>query len=124
MGTCECKNETSYVMWNAVVSAAADIRHIIDDDKELGENFRTVMRDVLTPIYESLKWECKEDEDETRSGLLRPLVIAALGGYESQHVIDEAKKRFASFMKTNDGKALPANLRSVVFSLAVKFGET
>ncbi|ETO35803.1 hypothetical protein RFI_01259, partial [Reticulomyxa filosa] len=93
---------------------------------------------------DEIGWQAPEDkkEDEDVEGLLRPLIIQSIGDYGYQPVIDEALKRFRSFMKfvyifiylfiylfhynnENDEKKtdISPSLKSVVFTIAIKNGD-
>ena len=41
---CSFKYEREYAVWDVVISAASELRHIIDDDDELAVNFAVFMR--------------------------------------------------------------------------------
>jgi len=117
-----CKGETSYPIWDSVLSAAGDISLLIDTDEKTGESFNAIMRDTLSTIYEKLSWNSHQNEDAQQAGLLRPLILSALSKYKHEDVIKEALKRFNDFMVNNNKDAIEASLRSMVFSCAVKYG--
>ena len=116
-----CTNEVSYPLWDVIISSAGDIAHLIDGDKNVLPQYNIAMQKVLTPIYKELGWEGKQDEDETRSGLLRPLILGAMGKYENEEVKQQGLKLFGDFIGGNV-EAVDSALKSTVFSMGMKFG--
>ena len=64
-------------------------------------------------------WEVHKGESDLQT-LLRPVVLSTLGGNEDADVIAEAKKRFEKYLTDKD--SLPADLRYLVYKLAVANG--
>eukprot|EP01084_Bolivina_argentea_P286343 491184_1 len=121
------QNEPSYPVWNELLSAMNDIVHIIDDDKEIMNDINVIMTNCLEKVYKKLGWkkEEKENEDETKSGLFRPLILGAMAKYKDEKCIKETLKRFNTFMddeKYDNDEALPAALRSMAYATAIKNG--
>jgi len=117
-----CKGETSYPIWDSVISAAGDISLLIDTDEKTADSFNAIMRDTLSTVYQKLTWKSNPNEDAQQAGLLRPLILSALAKYKNEEVIKEAMKRFNDFMVNNNKDAIDASIRSMVFSCAVKNG--
>ncbi|ETO07615.1 hypothetical protein RFI_29777, partial [Reticulomyxa filosa] len=92
------KNEKSYPVWDTLLNAAQNIRHIIDKDEDIGKHFDSIMRDTLLPLFKDLGWEGPKDEDADIESLLRPLALSSIAKYGYQPVIDEALNRFRTFM--------------------------
>ena len=139
------ENETEYPVWNELLSAMDDILHIVDNDEDIRKSINNIMLKTLGNIYKKLgfdapklasaskggdKTEKKEEketdkEDETRSGLFRPLIIGAMAKYKDEEVIAEILKRFHGFMddeKYDNDDVCPSAIRSVVYVNAIKNG--
>ncbi len=129
------KDEKSYIIWDAILSAAADIDHLIaadEADHDLKEKYNAIMCDLLTPIYNSLnKWGDGDDEkqkgDIQRNDEFRPLIISSLAKYGQKQVINDILSKFDSFImdkKEDDEKCnIGDALRSTVYSNALKYGD-
>ncbi len=73
--------------------------------------FAAYARGVLRPAFDQLGWDARPDESADHA-LLRPRLIGALGDFNDEAIIAEAKRRFADFLA--DPKTLPTNLRAPV----------
>ena len=62
----------------------------------------------------------KKDEYETRFGLLRPLILGAMGKYENEEVKQQGLKLLGDFIGGNV-QAVDAALKSIVLSIGMKF---
>jgi len=74
---------------------------------------------LFTPISKKLGWVPKKGEIDLDT-LLRPVVLATLGGNDDAETIAEAQKRFAEYQK--DPQSLPADLRFIVYKMVVAHG--
>eukprot|EP01084_Bolivina_argentea_P279212 477320_1 len=115
------KDETEYSVWNALLSAASDIAHICDEDEEIMDAMNAIMVDTLSNIFNKLGFEEEKEEDETTSGLFRPLILSAMAQYKNEGVIEQMMKRFHSFMD-GDQDALPSHIRRACYSHCIKNG--
>merc|ERR1719361_2451144 len=121
------KDELDYPVWDVLLSAMGDVVHIVDGDEQIMKDINRVMVNTLANIYKKLGFdpveEQKDDkEDETTSGLFRPLIVGAMAKYKNGEVLSEMKKRFDAFMKDYNEDALSPALRTAVFNYVVKNG--
>lgn len=65
------------------------------------------------------KRDPKEGEPDN-TAMLRAVVLGRAGGADDPKVIEEAKRRFAAYLK-GDAKALPADIRFTAYSLVSSF---
>nr|AMO02529.1 aminopeptidase N5 [Tityus serrulatus] len=79
--------------------------------------FQNYMQMLLKPIVKAVRWE---NEKLHLRNKLRLLVLSASVKYGDSETIEEAKKIFYSLMKK--GKKVQPDLRSVVYTVGVKFG--
>ncbi|KAJ7694164.1 leucyl aminopeptidase [Mycena rosella] len=91
------------------------------DSPKTVEILRAFIRSLFVPIVKRLGYEYSAD-DPTDVILLRTKAIAAALTGKDQGVIDELKGRFAYYMQTGDDSRIPADLQSVIFVAAVKYG--
>ena len=77
---------------------------------------------VFRDVYNQYGWVAKENEDAS-AALLRPQFISMMGLSGDEDVIAEAKKRVLAFSKNmKDASILPADIRGVAYSIAIKNG--
>ena len=93
-------------------------------DSSLTPNIQRFLCQLTEPVYRKLGWDAKNDESHNDS-LLRPLIIRTLGKCGYQEVIDEAVKRFHchSELSAEADHLLPADIRSAVYSIVLKYGD-
>jgi len=136
---CASEAETEYAVWNGLLQAMGDIVHIIDGEKDIMRNVNSIMCKTLSKVYARLGFDfvaanSKGDEekekngdsaeDETTSGLFRPLIVGAMAKYGDAKVLTQISERFTAFMADGkyDASACASSLRSVVFAHAIKHG--
>jgi aminopeptidase N len=73
--------------------------------------FAAYARGLLRPAFDQLGWDPKPGENADHA-LLRPRLIGALGDFNDEAIIAEAKRRFGDFLA--DPTTLPTNLRAPV----------
>eukprot|EP00484_Ammonia_sp_Unknown_P001996 CAMPEP_0197023626 /NCGR_PEP_ID=MMETSP1384-20130603/4294_1 /TAXON_ID=29189 /ORGANISM="Ammonia sp." /LENGTH=884 /DNA_ID=CAMNT_0042451869 /DNA_START=21 /DNA_END=2675 /DNA_ORIENTATION=+ len=120
-----CKDQQSYIVWNEILSTAADINHLINNDAKIQEKFNAIMCKLLTPIYEYLnKWGDDDDEkqkaDIQRTDVFRPMVISSMAKYGNKEVIAAILSKFDEFIVQRKGN-IPEALRNTVYSNALKY---
>eukprot|EP01084_Bolivina_argentea_P055125 101081_1 len=123
------KGETSYIVWNELLSAASAINHLIDGEEDVQMQYNQIMCSVLRPIYENLnKWGDEDDEkqkeDIQRTGVFRPLILASMAKYGNKEVIGAILDRFDAFVVEKKAEVtIPDALRSMVYGNAMKHGD-
>jgi len=123
------KDEADYPVWDALLSAMADVVHIVDGDEEIMKDINAIMVKTLGGIYKKLGFDPAEEqkddkEDETTSGLFRPLILGAMAKYKNEQVIAEMMKRFHAFMDNKyDDDALSSSIRGTTFANCIKNGK-
>ncbi|MBI5045951.1 MAG: M1 family metallopeptidase [Candidatus Niyogibacteria bacterium] len=114
------QGETEYIVWDDIVGSLGGINLLLPNGG-VRANFDSFARDLLSRIVAEKGWE--ENPNETHSQkLLRPMVLSATGFYGDVEVIEEAKNRFRFFLK--DPETLDPNLRSMVYGLIARYGDT
>jgi len=113
-------NETDYVVWSTISDNLGTVSALLSSASAevLAAYDRFVLR--LYSKIGALGWDSTQGESDLNK-LLRPRVLAMLGGHGDHTVIEEAKKRYATF--SNDFKSLSADIAGVVFKLTVKSGD-
>lgn len=109
--------EPTEAVWSIVALTVAEARRFIDLDEGLEPAVKSFIRQLIRQQYQRLGWDERTSESPAEIKL-RALVIS-LGGYAEEPTITKtALQRFERY-QTNAG-SLPAELRSVVFGLAVR----
>merc|ERR1719361_3233383 len=123
------KDELDYPVWNVLLTAMHDVEHIVDGDEQIMKDINQLMVRTLTNIYKKLGMDPAEEqkddkEDETTSGLFRPLIVGAMAKYKNEEVIAEMMKRFHAFMDNKyDDDALSSSIRGTTFANCIKNGK-
>eukprot|EP01127_Copromyxa_protea_P012138 TRINITY_DN3126_c0_g1_i1.p1 TRINITY_DN3126_c0_g1~~TRINITY_DN3126_c0_g1_i1.p1 ORF type:complete len:867 (-),score=252.09 TRINITY_DN3126_c0_g1_i1:54-2654(-) len=115
--TASYTNEDDYVVWSTISENIGTVGNLLS-----GEPAAAYLDKYVTTLYSkigTLGWDSKSGESDLTK-LLRARVLATLGGHGDTAIVEEAKKRFATF--ADDFSSLSADLAGVVFTLAVKFG--
>lgn len=107
------QGETDAAVWEQVIATLEEIDRL--EQGQAGRAaFRAYARSVLQPLYARLGWDAAAGEADTIPPL-RSAVLGALGQFDDEAVIAQARKRFADFL--NAEGSLPPNLRPAVFAI-------
>jgi aminopeptidase N len=112
------KSDSSEPVWETIAAVISDVKRIVEDDEESEDLFKNFIADLITRQYQRLGWH--EVEGEPASDVKLRSTIIGLGVYaEVTEILDEAKQLFA---KTESLESLPAELRPIIFTAAVRHG--
>ncbi len=110
-------HEDSEPVWDIIALIIADAKRFIDLDETLEKPLKALIRKLIELQYKRLGFTQKAKES-IHDIKLRATIIA-LGVYaEHPAILKQAKELFATYQ--TDPKAIPAELRSIVFSAAVR----
>jgi len=110
-------NEDSEPVWDIMALILADVRRFIDVDKDLEEPIKTLIRSLVSTQYKRLGWQ-EQPGESSQDTKLRATIIA-LGVYaEHPAMTAQALVLYKAYQK--DPKAVPAELRSIVFGAAIR----
>jgi aminopeptidase N len=113
------KTETAPVVWTSALASMREIDDSLRDNAAERKEYRAFAVELLTPVLAHFGWDSKPDDD-SQTKLIRAPLIAALGRYGSQPVIEESRRRFAAFEA--DRNALAPDIRAVVVANVVRAG--
>ncbi|VVC06012.1 Leucyl aminopeptidase [uncultured archaeon] len=89
-------------------------------DEEFWDEIKEFNQYFMRIIFQKLGWDSIKGEKPTYA-LLRNSVIRSLGKLEDKEIIDEARCRFSSFLKTG---ILNPDLRSAIYSIVAWTGDS
>ncbi|KAJ7632427.1 leucyl aminopeptidase [Roridomyces roridus] len=114
-------NEKEHLVWSSISQTLLSLLVTFWEHPKIVENLRALIRSLFVPIVKRLGYEYPPDEpiDITE---LRTLAISMSVSGEDQGVINELKSRFSHYVQTGDRSRIPADLQSVIFRSAVRFG--
>jgi aminopeptidase N len=105
--------------WNQIAHALASIEY--DERGSSGHDaFAAYARTVLRPPFDQLGWSAKPDETPDVQDL-RQTLIRELGSLGDPGVIDEARKRFAAFLK--DHSAIPPDYQDSILTIVAQYAD-
>jgi tricorn protease interacting factor F2/3 len=110
--------ETDYLVAMEAASSLYSVYHTCHGER-FSEEVRQIARRYFHSLFDRLGWDPKKGE-RPNDAILRGFVIGALGKLGDQEVVEEAKRRFALYLKKPD--TLSPNLRSPVFNLVAWSG--
>ena len=113
------EEEQDASVWSDLASNLQDINNLLANEP-YHQKFQTFARDLFRPAARRMGWEAHSGESHL-DALLRTTVLSQIGSYEDSDFLEQAKERFASFLR--DPGTLHPDIRSVVFSLAGQAGD-
>jgi aminopeptidase N len=105
--------DTSRAVWDQVIRTLSRIDHL-ERGRPGRAAFWAYARAKLKPVFDRVGWDRRAEEPAERA-LLRNRLIWTLGDFGDEAVINEAKRKFAAFLR--DPNSLPADLRDPVTHL-------
>ncbi|EUC58817.1 leucyl aminopeptidase [Rhizoctonia solani AG-3 Rhs1AP] len=116
------RDETEYLVWKTISSELNLLESVWwEQPQEITDALRDFQRYLLAPLVKKLGYEYKDSESPDVHEL-RTIAItqSAICGNES--VIRELRTRFDHFRATGDGSKVPADLRRIIYHIAVQYG--
>ncbi len=110
--------EDNNAVWDVMTGGLGSIRAVMDDE-DLREAMKPFVRKLTAEQLKRLGWKEKPNEAYFDS-LLRPTIIGLASLAEEPEVVTECLRLFNKASKPED---LPADLRSVIYSTAVRNGD-
>ncbi|KAJ9472500.1 Aminopeptidase M1 [Diplonema papillatum] len=116
-----CKVCSNSTVQSALSYALGEIQVLVRDHEEAKALFTKYMIMIFEDLGNALGWEPKAGEDDLTKQL-RGTVLSRLSAAEHGPTLEEARKRFAKYMESNNDSDLPADIRGGVYNAVVKFG--
>lgn len=111
--------EDNYTVWSSINNCLLKLSLLLSHT-DLESDLKRYTRKLMTPIYQRLGWESKNNESHLDT-LLRSLIIGSLASCADESVVTESKKRFDNHYQ---GKSLiPADLRGAVYRAVMTNGD-
>jgi aminopeptidase N len=105
--------------WHQIAHALGSIEY--DERGSSGHDaFSAYARNLLRPPFEQLGWSAKPDETPDVQDL-RQTLIRQLGSLGDTGVIEEARKRFAAFLK--DHGAIPPDYQDSILTIVAQYAD-
>ena len=112
-------NETDASVAGDLAASLNALDNLLSDE-EFHNAYQAFGRSIFKPIGDRIGWVERPSEGH-RESLLRSTALGQLGRFEDDETLSEASRRFSDY--TDDPVNLPADLRSVTFSMAAKRGD-
>ena len=109
--------EKSLVVWRTAIHHLASLSELLRET-DARDDISNYIRGLLQPIYDDLGWE---DKGTHVQRLLREDVLKAAAEADHKEALTKAKALFIA-LKKNDS-SVPANLRSLVYSVGIRTGD-
>ncbi|KAF9557550.1 Aminopeptidase 2 mitochondrial [Mortierella alpina] len=116
------EDEDQYVVWVAIAERVNVLASVFyQQPKDFLDALERFQRRLFSKAAAKLGWDSSASDDY-RSTLLRKLLLTNAGCAGDEAVVEEAKKRFASYV-AGDVKALNQNVQSAAFEIVVLHGD-
>ncbi|KAG0149414.1 hypothetical protein CROQUDRAFT_74268 [Cronartium quercuum f. sp. fusiforme G11] len=110
--------EPSYLVWSEILAGASAVAGLLwEQAPKVVDGFDAFRRTLVGPLAKQIGFEPVPGEGEDQIQL-RVKVLSAAAAAKDEGVLSEVKRRFAQ----SDSKPIPADLRMVVWTNAVKHG--
>ncbi|TVY43894.1 Aminopeptidase [Lachnellula occidentalis] len=117
------QSETNYLVWSQILGSLGTVKSIFSEDTAVSEGLKKFTLKLITPAVEKIGWETSPNDDFLTTQLRSLLLLTAgLNGHEQ--VTNEAKRRFQLYTSGTDKSAIHPNLRSTIFGIAMRHGDT
>ncbi|RWS03028.1 aminopeptidase N-like protein, partial [Dinothrombium tinctorium] len=118
------KNEEEHIPWDTVASAFTFLDLMLRRTAIYG-NWKRYVINLVKPVYDKIGWNVENKDDILKQNLQYTALMLACD-YEHEACIQTAKTKFQEWKQSvESGKPenlIPANLRSIVYCMAVKHG--
>lgn len=114
------QDEKSFLVWQQIASSLAKVKQVFASNQQVSDGLKKFTLKLVSPAAEAIGWEYPKNE-EWLTGQLRKLLLSLAANAGHKATVAEGQKRFQEWKGGND-KAIHANLRSVVFNMAVANG--
>lgn len=116
--TGNCANEPRDSVWALMASVIGHARTLTESDETAEGALKEFAGQLAEKWYKKLGWQFEENED-TNTTQLRSTILGMMLSSEREDVIQAALKEY----KSSSPEDLPAEIRSLLMSAAVKFGD-
>lgn len=111
--------EGDYTVWSDLVSNLSQLGFIMQCT-DVFDKYKDFIKELCKPALERLGVHPKEGEEHTDS-LLRSLLLARLGRYGDECIVEECQRRFKAHIEGTE--IIPADIRSAVYSTVATHGD-
>lgn len=112
-------HESRAAVWSQIGNVIGSTRTVVEGDEELDSIIKKLNYSLSTYHRERLGWQYPEDEPSNNTHL-RTTILSLSISSENDAVIQKALEMYGS---TKNPEDLPAEIRSMLMGVAVRFGE-
>jgi len=112
-------DEIDYLVWSQILTNIGNVRSVFSGSPDISDALRQYHLKLITPAVERIGWEFKDGESFL-TGQLRASLILSAGVSGHKATVDEALKRFDSYISGSDKAAIHPSLRRAIFATAIK----
>lgn len=113
-------NEASEPVWDIMALITGESRRFIDLDEALDDKIKPFVSKLVAAQVARLGWE-EKDGESSADAKLRALVLGLSAYAEDDATVAKTQEMFKAYK--DDGTALPAEMRGLVFVVQVKNGD-
>jgi aminopeptidase N len=111
-------HEREETVWGMLAGIIGNARTLAGKDQSLEDMLNSFVKPLAAPLVNQVGWESSKNEP-AQTQKLRALALSLAAAAEDKETIQEGLRRFKDFKKPAD---LPADIRSVVYFIAVRHG--
>lgn len=110
------RHETNESVWDIIALVIGDLKRFVDDAPSPETNFKQWVTTLVTPLYEQVGWEQKDDET-SETTKLRTTLVGLLSYADNPDVMNRATAMYHEAHTLTD---IPGEIRSLIFSIVTK----
>ncbi|XP_065888501.1 puromycin-sensitive aminopeptidase-like [Dysidea avara] len=111
-------NEKEFTVWETLIGSLGTLNRLLSNT-DYHDKFKKFAENIFTNIVKELGWEPRPNEGPLIP-MMRSMLLSAYGHYGNSNTISQAKSKFDNHVC--DKETCHVDLRSTVFSLAMKHG--
>ncbi|KEP46132.1 leucyl aminopeptidase [Rhizoctonia solani 123E] len=116
------RDETEYLVWKTISSELSSLASVWwEQPQEVTDALRGFRRHLFVPLVKKLGYEYNDSESPDVHEL-RTIAITQSAICRDESVIRELRMRFDHYRATGDGSKVPADLRRIIYHIAVQYG--
>lgn len=114
--------EEEHQVWESIASGLSLLVQVWwEQPQSIRDGLNRLRIHLFKPVAKRLGWEFKKDEDPATVEL-RSLALKTLANSNDEETVSEMKRRFQAFTSSGDESVIPAELRGIIYQVAVRHG--
>lgn len=114
-------SESSYIVWERIISGLSYIEQMISSDLNLYEEFQSYIIELLIPISDQLGWK-EETLKLNLNQFHRDLILSISCRLNFDHCVKQSEELFDEWLNNPSNNSIEPNVRSIVYCTSIRLG--